>query len=381
LLPETIDDVYGIGKLNFEHILDLLDKYANRRFDRKSSFDNVVLDLLLHTVDKEELIPQQQIGWHYVPFLCREVLVGAISDLWESSPKEYATEAYKRFFASILEDFERVSIYSLNYDPLLYESVKEIRVNGNKKIGQNDVKIDKCFKSGFSGDNQFDSKELYYEDNIIAFLHGHVGFVPGCGSDSIYFEDDYTKSQRKRLEGVACGRVGYFRKGIKGIHYNVSITSGMDKFESFYDDPYACYIQRFSEDVIKSEYIVIIGAGLGDYHVNLFISNAWRLSHGYADHPKNVLSLRKSEIVPKKIIIVTKDKPRNDLFDYFVHTPWGEEFFRLIKEGIFVDNSDNVSAALKEKGYAWVNRYLFLYRLGAERFFSEMGEIPDLFRP
>lgn len=376
-LPQKIDDVYGIGKINFEHILYLLDKVSNYLHDRKNSVDNILFDLWgEHTGEKESLRWLKK-GWNYVPFLCREVLVNAIFDLWESCPKEQAIEVNRRFFASILEKFERVSIYSLNYDPLLYEAVKKIRARGLKKIGKRKHEVDKSFETGFSGGKNFNLKELYLVDNIIAFLHGHVGFVPEGGKDSMRFDENYLKAQKKRIKGVADETVKYVRQGVKGIHYNVSITSGLDKFESLYENPYACYIQRFSEDFMESDYIVLIGTALNDYHLNLFIANALLVANGYSPDPQNLLALRKM-VFPKKIVIVTLE-PEETTWEGFFASGQGTAIHNLLKNGILVENGHRVDGELREKRYAQINKDFFLYLKGTEEFFSEIDKILVLF--
>ncbi len=372
-LPQKIDDIYGIGQINFEHILYLLDKICNYLYDRKNSIDNILFDLWVGD-DKRRQTLQSKKGWNYVPYLCREVLVKAILDLWESFERKKAIDDNKQFFATVLENFKAVSIYSLNYDPLLYETVKQIRVKGRKKNHE----VEKTFKTGFSDSKDFNPNEFYLSDNVIAFLHGHIGFIPKGGKDSMYFDDNYPNAQKKRLKGVASGDTDYFRRGSKGIHYNVSITSGLEKFESLYENPYACYVQRLSEDVMESEYIVFIGSGLGDYHINLFATTAWRLANGYAEEPRNLLCLRKLGVGRKKIIIITLGHAKKRFEDFLYMTDIGRRLFGLSKEGISW-NGANTDSSLKNNGYANINEGFFLYLNGTEKFFSEIWSINDLF--
>lgn len=95
--------------------------------------------------------------------------------------------------------------------------------------------VDKTFEAGFSSNN-FNPKEFYLNDNVIAFLHGHIGFVPS-GRDNVHFDGIYLNAQKRRISDVASGQEGYYREGAKGKHYNVSITSWLEKYESFYDNP------------------------------------------------------------------------------------------------------------------------------------------------
>lgn len=384
-LPKKIDDVYGIGEINFEHILYLLDKVCNYLYDRKNSIDNILFDVWGED-DKQRQELQLKKGWNYVPYLCREVLVKSIIDLWESCEKEKAIEDNKRFFASVLEKFKSVSIYSLNYDPLLYEATKQIKIKGFKKIGEGNHEVDKTFEAGFSNEENFNPKEFYLNHNVIAFLHGHIGFVPQGGKDGLYFEENYLNAQKKRISDVASGRGGYHKEGLKGIHYNVSLINGMEKFESFYDNPYACYMVRFSKDVMESEYIIFVGSGLGDHHINLFATTAYRLVHGYACDPQNIFRLWKPDVGCKKIIIVTSGREEllntnETCLDFLVQRSidGSLRLFKLLKEGISVNDSLGVDSCLRNNGYANINRGLFLYLNGTKDFFSEIWNINDLF--
>ena len=371
-LPQKVEDFYGIGKVNFEHILYLLDKVCNYLYDRKNSIDNIMFDIWGND-DKQRQELQSKKGWNYVPYLCREVLVNAIIEIWESCKKEQAIEVNTQFFTSVLERFESVSIYSLNYDPLIYEAVKQIRIRSHK----NNHEIDKTFETGFYESESFNYKKFYYRDNVVAFLHGHIGFMPG-GKNYMHFDGNYLDAQKRRISAVACGQGGYFRRGIKGIHYNVSITSGLEKFDSFYDNPYACYIQRFSEDVAESEYIVFIGSGLGDRHVNLFATTAWRAVNGNAEDITNLFGLRKLPDERKKIIIVTSGQATKSFLDLLSLTDIGKGLHGLFEEGIEW-NGWVTDSSMKENSYANVNRGLFLYLKGTEQFFKEIWGINDLF--
>jgi hypothetical protein len=369
--PLIIEDFYGIGEINFEHILYLLDRVCNYLFDRKNSLDNSLFDIWEGDDEQRQKLLEKK-GWHYVSFLCREVLVDAIIELWESCDKERATKINKQFFTSVLEQFDAVSVYSLNYDPLLYEATKQIKVG------------DKRFRTGFSDGEKFNYKGFYTSNSLIAFLHGHVGFVQEGEFDGMRFYDDYPNAQKKRISGVPRNQVDYFRSGIKGIHYNVHITSGYDKFDSFYDNPYAYYIQRFSKDVMESRYIVFVGGGLGDNHITLFVSNAWRLANGGApdisdmsDRDKCWWDTDAKEPTKRKIIIV--DSSREDYTEFLNHRPNLKKLFGLFKEGIpinFVPGNENV--ILKKNGYGNFGEW-FLYLKGTEKFFSEIWDIKNLF--
>jgi hypothetical protein len=364
-LPKKIDDFYGIGKINFEHILYLLDKLCNYLCDRKNSIDNILFDVWEGAAQQREML-QSKKGWNYVPYLCREVLVKAILDLWESCQKEQAIEKNKQFLTSVLEKFKAVSIYSLNYDPLLYEATKEIKID------------DKTFRTGFSDGENFNLKEFYDSNNLIAFLHGHIGFVQEGMFDNMRLYDDYPNAQKRRISGVAHNQVDYCKFGDKGIHYNVHITSGLEKFESFHDNPYSCYIQRFSKDVMESPYIVFIGGGLGDHHITLFASNAWRVINGSAKDIRNLCDRwRMPSDEQRKIVIV--DDSREDYLEFLNRRSILQRLFGLFKEGIPLKwGMEEEDRILKNNGYADFETW-FLYLKGTEQFFSEIWNINGLF--
>jgi hypothetical protein len=370
-LPETCDDVYGIGPTNFEYLLYLLDRVSNCLDDRKSNRDNILFDVWGgNDPHREEL--ERKRGWGYVPYVCREVLVTTIVDIWESCKKKKAIEDNQLFLTSVLETFEYASIYSLNYDPLLYEAAKQIKVKGVVKSGRVNHEVDRVFETGFSDGSTFNPKTFYRSPNVMAFLHGHVGFVPAGTTDDMQFEEAYAKAQKKRISGVACGQGGHYRRGPKGIHYNGFLTSGWEKFESFYDNPYACYIQRFARDVIESKYIVFVGSSLGDQHINLWATNAWRLANGYAEEKCNLSLISERSVDEKKMIIVTWDKVGRTFREFLLTSPIGRPLYDLFKESI--SSCARSDSSLKTNGYADINAGFRLDLNGTEKFFSEVRE-------
>jgi hypothetical protein len=278
--------------------------------------------------------------------------------LWESCKKEQAIETNKKFFTSILENFNAVSIYSLNYDPLLYEATKPIKVG------------ERMFRTGFSDGGNFNYKDFYESNNLIAFLHGHIGFVQEGMFDNMRFDDNYPNAQKRRISGVAHNQVDYCRSGLKGIHYNVNITSGLEKFDGFYDNPYAYYIQRFSKDVMESKSIVFIGGGLGDHHITLFASNAWRLVNGGAEDIKDLCDRWRMPSNEQRRIIIVNDSTE-DYLNFLEQRSNLEKLHGLFKEGISFDkNFTEVNNCLKENGYADFESWS-LYLKGTEQFFSD----------
>ena len=126
---------------------------------------------------------------------------------------------------------------------------------------------------GLTADGDFDS-DFWNDENIIAFLHGHVGFVPT--NRGAKFEEDYGKAQHTRIENMLRDNgLGVFRRdGIKGFHSNSYFVSGLDKMEAFSENPFAGYMARFAMDTVKSDYLVLIGFSLSDLHLYPFLTHA-----------------------------------------------------------------------------------------------------------
>jgi hypothetical protein len=117
---------------------------------------------------------------------------------------------------------------------------------------------------------------------------------------------------------------------------------------------------------------------LGDYHINLFLTNAWRLANGYAEEPQNLLGLRKLGVGRKKTIIVTLGQATEGLLNLLGLTDIGKRIYDLLKENISWIG-ETADGSLKNNGYANINEGLFLYLNGTRKFFSEIWSINDLF--
>jgi len=148
------------------------------------------------------------------------------------------------------------------------------------------LKENKRFETGFedNNENEFDKQKFFQSQNVLAFFHGHVGFVPGedLNSPMKFYHKNYKDAQKKRFEycfPIASSPsnpcVGI---GAKGMHFNRYLITGLDKIDAFSENPFAGYIHRISKDISEANSIVLIGTSLNDYHLNSFLVNSLVIS-------------------------------------------------------------------------------------------------------
>jgi hypothetical protein len=239
---------------NFENILHILDRVGSYLGSDETT-SNTHIDELLIDLGRCHWIPRQpREDWSRVPALAREVLATAIRELWERCDRKSAARAYQRFFSGLTKS-ANVSIYSLNYDPLLLESIGDLP----------------HFCTGFTQGGDFDPEgvQFFATPNTLGFLHGHVGFFRYSGVTRLI--NNYAKAQQNRLND------SMIDIGPKGRHYNTYLITGLDKMEGFNHDPFGVYLHRLALDLRASSEIIIIGYSLADEHLNAFLANAIRL--------------------------------------------------------------------------------------------------------
>lgn len=359
---------------NFEYAIHLLDKisiylsnYLSKKSKKYKSINNSVDVLLIDFFQKinDELLKytfrnSDSYIWRYVPVLAREIIISSILDLWneiDKEAKQNKIEINKKFYEKTLQTNTSVNIYSLNYDPLIYESLK----------------INKNFITGFDNDAKFNSSIFFNANSIIAFIHGHIGFLPFLSND-IKFSGDYSPAQDIRIKDIFNfslngNTIRFTNKGMKGMHYNTYIATGLDKIDAFSLNPFASYIHRFGKDIIESDYIVLVGVSLNDYHLNSFLTNALFLQVPN----KKIVIVTYMDIneVRKKLNIESKENLLIKIIDFF-------------NESIILENNINgnlierckkyyksLNNCLENKGYAKLSENIVLYIKGTEEFYNE----------
>ncbi len=343
--------------VNFEYIIHLLDKIANylsaNGLYECSNIDEIMINFFGRS-DTELLgyafRNTDKGGWRYAPFLAREIICKAIIELWDRKRLQSGTNDNKTFFSNLLAKFPSVNIYSLNYDPLIYEAIKNLD----------------AITTGFCQGGEFSPEAFYSARSVVAFVHGHVGFIPL--GNKMRLSDDYARAQKKRMQGVFDNSVSstrYFDIGAKGLHYNTYLVTGLDKIDSFTENPFASYLHRFGKDIIESDFIIMVGLSLGDHHLNAFMTNATLISD-------------------KKLLFVTKTDVATVKNYFHVLSPNGNIIFRLwtlFRDSItvtprqggnpFQDHLESLYDSLASKGYGKLTNHIMLYIKGTEEFYKE----------
>ncbi len=361
VLKRIKDSISTKNKPNFENLLYLLDIVVLNLQCKYDWIEGILPDFWCDKypdVKKQAFSKSDGQGWRYVPFLAREVLIKAILDIWgdEDALVKKSIAANNLFYKKINTQFRFLNLYSLNYDPLLCESIKDIA----------DI------KNTFSGINiGFKNEDFMKAEKIIAFLHGHVGFLPL--GNRMYFETNYRDAQVQRLKNIFRNDTydtKYFDISSAGKHYNTYFISGLKKIDAFYSNPFACYMHRFSKDILESDYIVVIGCSLDDDHLILFLLNTLTYSK-------------------KKILFVTKEvaEKDKDLFnqpfiDKFIKA-WHKsgDVLKIPLNSADFDLShhwDQSNKNLINNGFAKISNNVFMYIKGTEEFYK-ISSIEDLF--
>lgn len=151
--PETLD---------FEKIISYLDcvvKYLRDYKGGSGSKYNPYVHLFRHSCGSKLKKLELKNEKRFIPFWAREVLHRYISSF---TFEKASSDILRRYFIQEAEKHENISIFSLNYDSFLYESLK-----------------DTVFCNGFIGD-KFDDKHYRSENHTLSFLHGHQYFY-ACG--------------------------------------------------------------------------------------------------------------------------------------------------------------------------------------------------------
>jgi len=338
-------------RFNFETLVYFLDKVCDflsaQHESEYGNIDDYFFDFWIK-IEKQYLHKlfdnSDPDGWNYTPFLAREVIINAILQMWKNSLyKKEGITLYKAFLTTLCNSFSSVNIYSLNYDPLLYESIKENN-----------------FSTGFEKDNKFNPVLFFKSLNTIAFLHGHVGF--GFENGSIILNDNYDKIKENRIKHIV--ENGCIEIGMKGTHYDSYFITGLDKINGFSNLPFSAYLHKLGKDIIESDCIIMAGISLNDYHVNIFLSNALAVSN-------------------KEIVFVTKDDVKHIINSFKKGTDsttirlWTltRDYATNLGEVSFGDYLEKINDSFQRNGFAKITNNIKIYIKGFEEFIKESNKL------
>ena len=206
--------------------------------------------------------------WMDVPFLFREIIVQSILELERNFKVDNYDELCGKqhdFLDWIAKTDKKVSLVSLNYDNVLFDSIKGLGYNH-------------CFDYTPHAGNMdsFDYYQFRESDKVVYFPHGHSRFKRNS-FDAIQYYTDPEEAERERWAGVGNSTVNSsltLKDSLFAYNFNTFITTGQTKDAALNLSPYDAYYQRLSKDLLDSEWVYIIGYSFGDEHIN-------RLLHSY----------------------------------------------------------------------------------------------------
>lgn len=376
VLPSEIAAIRGSADIpicgvdfNFEHVIYFLDKICAFLDDgSKADLDTLFYDVDWMNGSQNSEYRQQKKGWFKVPTLARELIIRYILDVWadiSDENKKQLIESNKVFIKNCMTVAD-VDIYTLNYDPVIYEAVKNLGINtGFSKIDIEGI-------SKFSGENYLKASDA------LSFLHGFAGFFPRSDGKQVVLNEDYMSVANERLRALFVeGELGYDLKICtptrKAYCRDTVIVTGLDKYAAFYSVPFSTYLYRFSESLKQSDVIVIMGASLDDEHINLFLKNA--LFSG----SKKIVCVN---YIPKDELGVSWEgllgNVKSPALKFWVQFPQSTMAFPMgsFTNDVLTESFEQKHRNLIDHGYCKLTNNLLFYCNGTKQFLNEgMGII------
>lgn len=170
-------------------------------------------------------------------------------------------DTFSEFLTRLKQDGV-LRVYSTNYDDLALQA-------------------DPTLYTGFGSGNgiKFDADDFWNSDwnkNSVFQMHGSVHFgFPRKKNFSIgelgWFDDRsealkhsiFTGSDDRRMDGSSV--------------YRSSVITGLDKLSRIQVTPFSHYYSAISRDAMEADRIVVVGSGLTDLHINVWVCEARKL--------------------------------------------------------------------------------------------------------
>lgn len=267
IIHETKDE------LNFESIIEICDRVAG--FYSDSDNDNLFNKVISFIQEpKQSRIKKESASFTLIPFLIREIIADYILSKEKCIPVSVSMKKIeqKDFINYLCSRDKRISLISLNYDTILFDSLLEDKEKG---CLTNDITHD--FTNNRSFGTILDVKQLLTSDRTIIFPHGSLLFNR-LGTNDITFclnSDDAETNRWKGLDNSYPSNTSIGRDGNNiSPDFNSFIVSGQNKSLSLNSKPYDTFYYKMVSSIIESNVIIIIGFSFHDEHINNLIKNA-----------------------------------------------------------------------------------------------------------
>jgi len=278
-------------------------------------------------------------GWSLLSPLAREVIIDIILHGWSAAGaarRRSAIGLIQGFFNQLEQECGRIAVYSLNYDPILSESL-----------------IPRLYRTGFLGTGNFSSTAFLSDPrHTLGFLHGHASLVPD--PPHIRFEQDPYKASETRIR-QAVHPNGANRRGAKGVHSNTCMITGLDKSDAFAAEPFSTYLKGFVRDISMSECILVIGTSLADDHLATFLLHTTMI-----DPRQKVVIV--DRVAPDDLFVAGTSVPTKRIMKLLsilgARVPMDPKYWRAFSQDI------------RKKGYGQLARGVAFFSRGADEFFK-----------
>ena len=260
---------------NFEqiiHVVDIIvDIYASKNSAVRYGKNSLIPNIYLSLIDYFRSGVDSCLGkiFFNLPEILRYYILDYICDHHYPRFKHEADKLdlnlWTNFLLKILED-NNISIFSLNYDSLLYEVVDYFNKNTEHYIDTG-IKIEDLALE--NGVEHLNLTKLINAKNIFMPLHGSIHFVPDHQSVKFCRACSYAKEQRRRIS------VSRNKRQDGTFDYNQIMITGLSKFEAVAKEPFSTFYIRLIKDIIESSKIFIVGYGGLDQHLNMLLKSAY----------------------------------------------------------------------------------------------------------
>lgn len=341
----------------FETYAEIVDKVASLGYDNVPEHNMLnTLLVVLFGWYSVKVGPE----WRDVPFLYREIIIQSILEL----EREQKIADYD-IYISYLHDFiewvaatdKKTSLVSLNYDNVLFESIKGLGFNH-------------CFDYVPQAGNMdfFDYELFHRSEKVVYFPHGHSRFKR-TNYDTIQYFENPRKAEESRWAGLRdntpYSSLTLNNNNAFAYDFNSFITTGQTKDSSLNMAPYDAYYQRLSRDILDSEFVYVVGYSFGDEHIN-------RLLHSYlytnplgriliVDKTDGIINLA-NDIIKNKGIV----RKLYDTFKPVVFFPKIADISSYESQGIWEINN---------YGYGQLVSRISFYRKGVLEFLKEYKDL------
>jgi hypothetical protein len=255
---------------NFEQIIHLVDKFCSVYADKKAWSQSGKMDFW-KTADLELLFADMtdaniRIDFQdhilQLPVWMRNYILDYIADQHYIGVGHTDTSLLQSFFSSFLTGNDELSIFSLNYDNLLLESLPPppnlIETGFDRTIPKDQEAI-------------FQQLKIATAKNVFCPIHGSIFFAPPKGPSNAVASYYGNPAEASRYRSTVSNYLSKNQAG--GRVYSGAMITGLDKFYALIQEPYGSYYKRLIKDLDEATTIYIIGYGGADIHINYLLAS------------------------------------------------------------------------------------------------------------